>query len=480
MLCNDNQPKKPVGNAVPQALEYHGTPPDIRLPPSHPNGKPPMSEPDVAEGLHNSRITFSKKQNRIISYAVSLLAMSILFVIICLSLFYSFKFISLHSSVLLPPIVAIICAKVVQPAYDKLRKFFWKLIGREMLRLHTHRRFISTESDTHRDKFARGAANFLAILVLFSAIFVPLGMFFWFFGKLLVDQILALINAIPSIAKWIVDTTREKTPQVLAFIETHNLTPALSKLDPQNWFDLGAITSGIGGSAFTIWGNIRAYIGSFLGWVALPVYTAIYLASRPLEGSDFSKLLVGVSEKTQNNVQFLIDEFIRIVVAFFRGQVMVALIQGLLFGLGFQLVAGLNYGIVMGLLLGLFNIVPYLGNIIGLPVIGAFALLGPDGGMDKLGLIVLIFMSVQMIDSFFITPKVIGNRTGLNAFVVIFSLFFWGSVIGGALGMVLAIPLSAFIVVFWRLLAREYFMNHTQTAVMLDGEETPAIKSDGE
>ena len=47
-------------------------------------------------------------------------------------------------------------------------------------------------------------------------------------------------------------------------------------------------------------------------------------------------------------------------------------------------------------------------------------------------------------------------QRSLNPFVVIFSLFFWGSVIGGALGMVLAIPLSAFIVVFWRLLVKEY------------------------
>ncbi len=426
------------------------------------------------------RITFSKKQNRIIANAASLLAMSIFFVIICLGLIYTFEFISAHSSVLLPPIVAIICAKVVQPVYDRLRQFFWRLIGSELLRLRTHRRFISAENDTRRDRLARGAANSLAIFVLFSAIFLPLGMFIWFFGKLLVDQILALINAIPSIVKWVVNTTSEKTPQVIAFIEKHNLQPAIAKLDPQNWFNLGAITSGISGSAFTIWGGIRAFLASLLGWVALPVYTAIYLASRPLEGSDFSKLLVGVSKKTRNNVKFLIDEFIRIVVAFFRGQVMVALIQGILFGLGFQLIAGLSYGMIIGLLLGLFNIVPYLGNIIGLPIIGTLALLGPGGSGGKLGLVLLIFASVQMIDSFFITPKVIGNRTGLNAFVVIFSLFFWGSVIGGALGMVLAIPLSAFIVVFWRLLAREYFIGAERDTTLLADEAMPDITPNGD
>jgi predicted PurR-regulated permease PerM len=111
---------------------------------------------------------------------------------------------------------------------------------------------------------------------------------------------------------------------------------------------------------------------------------------------------------------------------------------------------------LLGLLLGLMNIVPYLGNIVGLPAIGALALFGDGGGGGKLGTVALIFLVVQSLDAYFITPRIIGNRTGLNAFVVIFSLFFWSSVIGGALGMVLAIPLSAFIAVFWQLLVREY------------------------
>ena len=165
---------------------------------------------------------------------------------------------------------------------------------------------------------------------------------------------------------------------------------------------------------------------------------------------------MGVSAKTRNNVKFLIDEFIRLVVVFFRGQVLVALVQGILFGLGFQLVARLPYGMLLGLLLGLMNIVPYLGNIVGMPVIGALALFGDGGSGGRLGAVALIFLCVQSLDAYFITPRIIGNRTGLNAFVVIFSLFFWSSVIGGALGMVLAIPLSAFIAVFWQLLVREY------------------------
>ncbi len=49
-----------------------------------------------------------------------------------------------------------------------------------------------------------------------------------------------------------------------------------------------------------------------------------------------------------------------------------------------------------------------------------------------------------------------GNRTGLHPALIIFAVFFWGAALGGILGMILAIPLTAFAVVFWRLLKKKY------------------------
>jgi len=420
-----------------------------------------MDPTNDTEKNRRTQITFSKKQSRLIANAVSLLALSVFSAIVSLSLFYTFRFISTHSSVLLPPIVAIICAQVVQPAYDALRQFFWRIIGRNWFRLRSHRQFFTDENETRHERLARSTANTLAIIVIGIAFFVPLGVFLWHFGQLLVSQFIAIMDALPSLGTWITDFTSEHSPQVLAFVEKHNLGSSLAKLDPANWFNPAALTSGLGDSAFTIWDQARSFFTSILGWVALPVYTAIYLASRPLEGSDVSRLLVGVSEKTQNNVQFLVDEFIRIVVTFFRGQVMVAFIQGMLFGIGFQFIAGLSYGMAIGLILGLCNIVPYLGNITAMPIISALALFGADGSVKKLGLVILVFTIGQAADAYFITPRIMRSRTGLNAFVIIFSLFFWHAVIGGILGLVLAIPLSAFIVVFWRLLVREYLQGPT-------------------
>ncbi len=55
-----------------------------------------------------------------------------------------------------------------------------------------------------------------------------------------------------------------------------------------------------------------------------------------------------------------------------------------------------------------------------------------------------------------LTPKIMGNRTGLHFMAIIVAVFFWGVALGGILGMILAIPLTAFLVSFWRLAKEKY------------------------
>ena len=113
--------------------------------------------------------------------------------------------------------------------------------------------------------------------------------------------------------------------------------------------------------------------------------------------------------------------------------------------------------IVLGLLLGFLNIVPYLGNIIGLGIGIPLAYFQDEGGLLRLGLVLLVFVIVQCSEGYLLTPKIMGDRTGLHPMVIIVAIFFWGSALGGIAGMILAIPLTAFLVVFWRL-AREHYI----------------------
>lgn len=201
--------------------------------------------------------------------------------------------------------------------------------------------------------------------------------------------------------------------------------------------------------------GVAQMLGGLFSWVVLPVYLVFLLTSRPVRISQLSQLLPFLKPETRGDIVYLASEFVGILVAFFRGQLLIAGAQGVLYALGFGL-AGLSYGVALGLTLGFLNIIPYLGNIIGLGVALPLAYFQPGGGWELVAWVMAVFCVVQMVEAYFLTPRIMGNQTGLHPMAIIFALFFWGLAFGGLLGMILAIPLTAFLVVFWRLLKAKY------------------------
>ncbi len=107
------------------------------------------------------------------------------------------------------------------------------------------------------------------------------------------------------------------------------------------------------------------------------------------------------------------DVFLGYVSAFFQGQLIIALCMGILYAISFMLI-GLDFGVLAGLVLGLLNIVPFLGSLIGLLVVLPMAYLQPDGGVELLFLAGLVFAGVQLVESWLLTPKIMANRSGLH------------------------------------------------------------------
>ena len=141
--------------------------------------------------------------------------------------------------------------------------------------------------------------------------------------------------------------------------------------------------------------------------------------------------------------------------SFFQRQTVICLIEGVYYGLGFALV-GLPYGFLIGFMLGVLNLVPLFGTVVCLPVAMPLAYFGAGGSTTRLVLVLVVWAIGQVLDGYLITPKIQGNKTGLGYAGVIFSFFFWGIVLGPVLGLLLAIPLSAFCVVLWRALKSKY------------------------
>lgn len=171
------------------------------------------------------------------------------------------------------------------------------------------------------------------------------------------------------------------------------------------------------------------------------------LSGRLLRGK-VSKQLSIFHASTQQKILYFIDVFVGYITAFFQGQLIIAVSMGVLYSLSFMLI-GLKFGVLIGLVLGLLNIVPFLGSLIGLMVVLPVAYLQPEGGVQLLLLAGQVFAAVQLIESWLLTPKIMANRSGLHPALVVISLFLWGTILGGIIGMVLAVPLTAFFVAIW-------------------------------
>jgi predicted PurR-regulated permease PerM len=176
-------------------------------------------------------------------------------------------------------------------------------------------------------------------------------------------------------------------------------------------------------------------LGSLLSWAVLPIYFGFFLMVEPSRKGDLGQLLPFLKEETRKDVVYLATEFIEIVVAFFRGQLVIAFLQGILYAL---------------------NIIPYLGSIVGLGVSIPLAYFQEGGGLVLVLLVLVVFSVVQLIESYLLTPKIMGDQTGLHPIAIIVAIFFWGTALQGIMGMILAIPLTAFLVVFWRLAREKY------------------------
>jgi predicted PurR-regulated permease PerM len=373
-------------------------------------------------------ISFTERQNGIVASGITVLCATLVTAFVALILWSVHAFLSAISVVITPLLVALILALLLKPYHQ------W---------LHRHLRH----------------SNLLAIPALFLSILLPLAALFFFFGALFVSQIVSLLEYLPTLFERIADTLAASNPNLQLFLAKHGLEDKWPHLTEPHAF-IAILANHIsfnemGGKAFSYGVGAIKYVVSLIGWLVVPVYLIYFLTAKPFSGKNAESFLPFLKPATRKDVAYLIDEFFAIIVAFFRGQLIIAFIQGLLFGIGFWLV-GLPYGFLIGLTLGCFNLVPYLGNVVGLAVTLPMAFFGEGGSPLRLGLVLAVFCLVQCVDGYFITPRIQGKKTGLNDVAIIFSLLFWGVVFKGFLGVLLAIPLSAFIVVFWRLLKNKY------------------------
>src|SRR5207249_2249144 len=204
------------------------------------------------------------------------------------------------------------------------------------------------------------------------------------------------------------------------------------------------------------WNIVRKSVGGFLGvagflfsLIMVPIYLFFFLKERPGIERQWKDYLPLRPSPLKDEVAEALLEINSYIVAYFRGQLLVCLVDGILIGSALTLV-GLNFAPLIGLLVVILTMVPYIGIVVcWVPAVLIAAFQWGDW-LHPIG-VTLIFIVIQNLEGIFYAPRIVGGYVGLHPMTVIVSIFVWGLIIGGVLGPLLAVPLTATIKV---LLAR--------------------------
>jgi len=207
----------------------------------------------------------------------------------------------------------------------------------------------------------------------------------------------------------------------------------------------------------TIWKFLNSSLGGFLGFfgfvlslIIVPLYLFYFLAESPHISTEWSKYVPLRASQFKDEVVDCLTEVNSYLIAFFRGQLVVSIINGIATGT-FLGIVGLDFGVLIGFGLCFLGIIPYIG--ITLCWIPAVIIASVQGGSWMVPstaawwvfplVVTGVFAVVQQVDGLFVTPRIVGERVGLHPVTVIFSVFLWSLLLGGLLGAILAVPLTA-------------------------------------
>jgi predicted PurR-regulated permease PerM len=158
--------------------------------------------------------------------------------------------------------------------------------------------------------------------------------------------------------------------------------------------------------------------------------------------------------RAEHTVVKLAEECNDVLGAFVKGQLLVMMLLGAVYAVGLQLV-GVRVGLIIGLVAGIASIIPYLGFAVGL-IAAVIATLFQFGmNWMQISLVGLVFFIGQMIEGYVLQPFLLGDKIGLSPVAVIFAIMA-GAQLFGFVGMLLALPVAAVLVVLLRYAHQSY------------------------
>ncbi len=290
--------------------------------------------------------------------------------------------------------------------------------------------------DPSVDRLQRsGRSRNVAVTLVFAAMALLVVLILLLLVPTLERQIGILIESLPRYRDWFLQTA-------VPWVENR------TRLQLSVWLDLDHLIELVrgnweraGGVAATLLGYLSrsgfAVLALVVNVVLLPVLTFFFLRDWDVLVARCASLVPRDHLPTATR---LARESSDVLGGFLRGQFLVMVILGVMYGAGLWAI-GLDLGILIGIIAGLLTFVPYLGPASGI-ILGVIAALVQYGDWRHVAGVLVVFGVGQVIESYWLTPKLVGDRIGLHPVAVIFAVLAGGQLFG-FLGMLLALPVAA-------------------------------------
>lgn len=385
-----------------------------------------MSEPNESKNIP------SDFQKAVTWKAITGVSFAIIFLLLISSIFILGKFLNILQPVLVPVAIAAILSYLLSPLVHWIRK--------KALREH---------------KLSRTRA----ILLVYSALTI----FFTVIALMVIIPASSQLNELIQDREKIIKNAQKKLSSFSNVIESFNASSDKTTIQPDktddeainnllwnklvDWIKNPETSQKLVGFLGKTANGFVGVLGYALGLILVPVYLFFFLRDSAFIERNWDMIIPLKDSTLKDEIVSVIKEINGYIVAYFRGQVLVSVIDGALTGI-ILMFLGLDYALVIGVSLAIFGVIPFVGFIItAIPALLIAA--GQDGGPGPLW-VLIVFIAVQQFDGFFIQPKIVGESVGLHPLTVIFSVLCWSLLIGGILGALLAVPLTASIKVLFR------------------------------
>lgn len=305
--------------------------------------------------------------------------------------------------------------------------------------------------------------RWLTISIVFLGIMVGLAIGAWYLIPMIWDQIRYALDSIPNAISWVNQhalpwlernfkisldriSVNELTNNVMEYVQTNYSVNSVQSMMYR-----------IAQSGLSI-----MHVGGVL--VLIPVIAFYFLLDW---NNMICRLQLLIPRQYEPTVVQITKECHAVLGAFVKGQLLVMLLLGMVYAIGLQVI-GIEVGLIIGLVAGLCSIIPYLGFAIG--IIAALVAASLQYGLDwlQLFLVLVVFMIGQIIESYVLQPFLLGDKIGLSPVAVVFAVLA-GAQLYGFVGMLIALPVAAVIVVLLRHLYHSY-----EESVFYMGYRVPA------